>query len=100
MDLELLAARSEGYDAIRQKKGRPERIQIKGRYKQDGKKWGRVPSINIETKFDSVFLVLMQGHYEVLEIWRATNYAVKKRLQRPGSKARNERNSMSVPQFK
>ena len=100
LDLELLEARSEGYDAIMQRKGRPERIQIKGRFKHDGGKWGRVPSINIEKKFDSVLLVLMQGEYEVVEMWKASRQAVFKRLREPGSKARNERNSMSVPQFK
>ena len=89
MGLKLLAARSEGYDATKRKGGRLHRIQIKGRFKQDGKKWGRVSSINIEKKFDSVMLVLMQGQYEVAEIWQASRTAVVKRLKEPGSKARN-----------
>lgn len=100
LGLKLLAARSEGYDATKRRRGPLERIQIKGRFKRDGKKWGRVPSINIEKKFDSVVLVLMQGQYEVVEIWKASRQAVSKRLKEPGSKARNERNSMSVPQFR
>lgn len=100
LGFDLLAARSEGYDAIESTGRRNRRVQIKGRFKQDGKKWGRVPSINIEKKFDSVVLVLMVGEYEVTEIWKASRQAVVKRLKAPGSKARNERNSMSVSQFK
>lgn len=100
LGLKLLVARSEGHDATKRRRGRSERIQIKGRFKQDGKRWGRVPSINIEKKFDSVVLVLMQGQYEVTEIWKASRQKVIKRLKEPGSKARNERYSMSVPQFK
>ena len=100
LGLKLLGARSEGYDATKRKGGRSHRIQIKGRFKQEGKKWGRVPSINIEKSFDSVMLVLMQDQYKVTEIWQATRRAVIKRLKEPGSKARNERNSMSVSQFK
>lgn len=100
LGLKLLAARSEGYDATKRKGGRTLRIQIKGRFKKDGKNWGRVPSINIKKEFDSVLLVLMKDRYRVAGIWEASRDAVIKRLKVPGSKARNARNSMSVPQFK
>ena len=100
LGLELQGARSEGYDAVKKDKTSKERIQIKGRFKQDGTKWGRVPSINLDKSFDSVVLVLMRGQYQVVEIWKAPRRRVRKRLQEPGSKARNERNSMSVRQFK
>ena len=42
LNLELAEARSPGYDAIRRKGRLEEKIQIKGRWKRDGKKWGRV----------------------------------------------------------
>ena len=100
MGLELLAARSKGYDETKRKGGRIHRIQIKGRFKHDGRRWGRMPSMNIEKMFDSAMLVLLIGEYEVTEIWRASQRAIIKCLREPGSKARNERNSMSVSQFK
>ncbi len=97
--LELEEARSKGYDAIR-RRGTYRQIQIKSRWRHDGKKWGRVSKIDVSKEFDSVMLVLMHGNYEVHEIWEAGRDAVIARLTAPGSKARNERGSMGVSQFK
>ena len=97
--LKLEEARSKGYDAIRQR-GKYQQIQIKSRWRHDGKRWGRVSTIDISKEFDSVMLVLMHGNYEVHEIWEAGREAVIARLKAPGSKARNERGSMGVSQFK
>ena len=97
--LELEAARSVGYDAVR-RKGPYRRIQIKSRWKRDGKNWGRVSRIDISKEFDSVMLVLTRGEYEVHEIWEAGRDAVIGRLTASGSKARNERGQMGVSQFK
>ena len=94
LGLELEPARSAGYDATR-RKGPNQRIQIKSRWRRDGKKWGRVSRIDISKKFDSVMLVLMRGEYEVLGIWEAG----KTRLNKPGSNALNERGQMNVSQF-
>lgn len=99
MQLDLCAARSVGYDAI-SRDGLHRRIQIKSRFKQNGKSWGRVGSIDTCKEFDSVMLVLMAGSYEVLEIWEASRDAVIRRLKVPGSKSRNLRGSMGVSQFK
>ena len=44
LGLTLAGARSEGFDATRQKDGQTEFVQVKGRWKRDGTKWGRVPS--------------------------------------------------------
>ena len=96
LGLELAEARSPGWDALRGK----EKIQIKGRWKQDGKKWGRTPSINTDKEFDTVALILMKGEYEVAEIWEAQRQPIIDRLDAPGSKARNDRRAMSVSQFK
>ncbi|WP_417626395.1 hypothetical protein [Pararhodobacter aggregans] len=100
LGLDLLEARSPGYDALRRVGDRVETIQIKGRWKRQGRDWGRVPSINTDQPFDVVMLVLMQGDYEVFEIWQASREAVVGRLDLPGSRARNERRAMAVAQFK
>ncbi len=100
LGLILADARQEGYDALRIRDGVTETIQIKGRWKKDGQKWGRVPSINTGKAFDTAMLVLMKGRYDLHEIWKASRAQVIARLDAPGSKARNERTSMAVSQFK
>ncbi|WP_300375659.1 hypothetical protein [Henriciella sp.] len=100
LGLELTEARTEGYDAVRRDGNNITRIQIKGRWKRQGKNWGRVGSINTTKAFDTVMLVLMQGRYEVAEIWEAPRAAILDRLSKPGSKSRNERGSLGVSQFK
>lgn len=100
LGLRLAEARAPGYDALRDGPGGIERIQIKGRWKQAGATWGRVPSINTGHDFDAVMLVLLAGDYALSEIWEASRADVISRLDAPGSKARNERRSMGVTQFK
>ncbi|WP_424942432.1 hypothetical protein [Aliiroseovarius crassostreae] len=100
LGLELADARMPGFDAVRQGARGPEKIQIKGRWKRAGKNWGRVSKINTDAEFDMVMLVLMDGPYEVFQIWEACRADVIARLDAPGSKARNERRSMGVSQFK
>lgn len=100
MMLELGAARTDGYDAIRHD-GPYKLIQIKSRWRRDGvRPHDRVSKINISKDFDSVMLVLMRGNYEVYEIWEAGRQAIIDRLTAPGSKSRNERGQMGVSQFK
>ncbi|UWQ28096.1 DUF6998 domain-containing protein [Leisingera sp. M523] len=97
--LGLAEARSPGFDAVRTCNGRHQTIQIKGRWKADGKNWGRVSSINTNHDFDFAMLVLMHKGYELYGIWEAPKEKVREFLDRPGSKARNSRRSMSVSQF-
>lgn len=99
-DMELAPARSAGFDAIHARDGGMRKVQIKGRWKKDGKKWGRVPRIDIAKDFDTVMLVLMHKRYEPFEIWEAPREKVIARLSHRGSKSRNERGSMDVSQFK
>ena len=99
LGLELEAARSAGYDAVR-RTGPYRRIQIKSRWKRDGKNWGRLSMIDTTKEFDSVMLVLLRREYKVHEIWEAGRQAVIARLAVPGSKARNERGQLGVSQFK
>ncbi|MBL4854562.1 MAG: hypothetical protein JKY25_10035 [Robiginitomaculum sp.] len=100
LGIELAEARMPGYDAIQKKNGYIKKIQIKGRWKLVGRNWGRVSSINTDKEFDTVMLVLMSGAYEVDEIWEAERDKIILFLDKPGSKARNERRSMGVSQFK
>jgi hypothetical protein len=100
--LQLADARTPGFDAYRARKGAKERIQIKGRAVDPANRYrGRCPSIKCGDQFDYVLLVLLDRFsLEVLEIWEAPEAAVEARLAAPGSKARNERNSMGLSQFK
>ncbi len=100
LKLELAPARSAGFDAIRHVGGGQQKIQIKGRWKKAGEKWGRVSRIDTSKEFDAVMLVLMKGKYELAEIWEAPREKVIERLSAPGSRARNERGAMGVSQFK
>ena len=102
LDLELTDARTPGFDAYRTRGNVRERIQIKGRAVDASDRYrGRCPSIKCGDQFDYVVTVLMdRGTLEVFEIWEASEAAVDARLKVPGSKARNERASMGLSQFK
>jgi hypothetical protein len=101
LGLSLAVARTAGYDAIRGTDGRETRIQIKGRRQIGGKHYrGRVPKIDLGQPFDAVVLVLLDETYDAVEIWEAPRDRVAARLTAPGSRARNERGSMDVAQFK
>ena len=102
LGLELADARTAGYDATRNVNGRTDRIQVKGRRISGGGSLyrGRVSKIGLRQPFDTVALVLMNEDYEAIEIWEAPRDKVEARLTAPGSKARNERGSMGISQFK
>lgn len=99
LDIELTPARHAGYDAVRTSDGR--RYQIKGRCVLPGSKPGqRLGSIDIAKEFDAVLLVLLDENFNAQSIYEAERDAVIDALTRPGSRARNERNAMSVSLFK
>ena len=102
LGLELADARTPGFDAYRERDGQRERIQIKGRAVDAADRYrGRCPSIKCGDQFDYVLTVLMDRRtLDVLEIWEACEADVDARLKAPGSKSRNERNSMGLSQFK
>ena len=101
LGLELAEARMAGYDATKKIGGKTVRYQIKGRRRTGGNLYkGRVPSIRLDHPFDHVLLVLFDEGYDAVEIWAADRASVKKRLTAPGSKARNERGSLQITQFK
>ena len=100
LGLDPVPPRTAGYDALRRVGDRLERIQIKGRRVTDMRRSQRVPSIDIRKEFDSVVLVLLDEHFEPIEMWEARKAEIRRRLMKPGSKSRNERGALAVSQFK
>ncbi|MDZ7895233.1 MAG: hypothetical protein U5M50_09935 [Sphingobium sp.] len=98
----LSDARQAGYDAIDHSCLPPRRVQIKGRAINVTRPYiGRCPSIKCGGLFDDVLLVLLDKvTLKPFEIWRSTEADVIQRLNAPGSKARNERSSMGISQFR
>lgn len=101
LGLDLHAARTAGYDATEIREGGAVQIQIKGRVIANLKKVvGRVGSIDLRQPFDVVQLVLLDADLNAFAIYEAERPAIEELLTRPGSKARNERRSVGIPQFK
>ena len=102
LGLELADARTAGYDAVRHGPDGPVYIQIKGRAYGDGAKPGqRLGRIKSNAHCDVVLLVLLDNAtLEPREMWEAPFAEVLARLAAPGSRARNERGALSVPDFK
>lgn len=101
LGLELSPPRQSGYDAVREVDGRAELLQIKGRrLTPTSKASQRIGSINFKHDWDVVILVLLDEHYEPTAIYEAFRKAVEAALSKPGSKARNERGSLAISQFK
>jgi hypothetical protein len=101
LKVELAPARQSGYDAVRVVKGRTQRLQIKGRRLTPSSKASqRVGSIGLKKEWDVVLLVLLDQDYEPTAIYEAGRRALKAALEKPGSKARNERGALAVSQFR
>jgi hypothetical protein len=99
LGIDLTPARHAGYDAVRPGDGR--RYQIKGRCILSTSKPGqRLGAIDITKEFDAVLLVLLDENFNATAIFEAERVAVIDALSKPGSRARNERNAMSVSLFK
>lgn len=102
LGLDLCPPRTAGYDALDRSVVPPLRVQIKGRAIDPADRYrGRCPSITCGDLFDIVVLVLLdRTTLAAIEIWEATETAVAARLAVPGSKARNERKSLAISQFR
>ncbi len=98
LGLELAPPRTPGYDALRNVGGRVERLQIKGR--RTTQRSARVGAIDLTQDFDAVLLVLLDESFAASEIWEAPRSAVEARLRAPGGKARTERGSLGISQFR
>jgi hypothetical protein len=100
LGLQLAVVRQDGYDAIRATPGGDQLLEIKGRCVPGGGGSQRVGSIDLEGAWEAVLLVLLDEELNATEIYQADRDAVTEALQRPGSKARNDRGQLGVSQFK
>ena len=100
LGLELADAREPGYDAIKRVGNERTKVQIKTRRLAPGSNNGRLGKIDKGKPCDTVMLVLLDENYDVTEIHEAVWQNVKDALERPGSKARNEKGKLSLSQFK
>ena len=101
LDLQLAGVREAGYDAIRVRNGRSERLQIKARCLLPGAKPGqRLGRIDLTKPWDAVLLVLLNDDFEATSIYEADRPAVEAALLAPGSRSRNERGALGVAKFK
>ena len=100
LGLKLVRARTPGYDAIRKRRGREQRIQIKARvYGDDAESGQRLRTIKRGSPCDFVLFVRLNRTLDLREIWEAPMTAVDKRFAVPGSKAR-ARGALGVKEFK
>jgi hypothetical protein len=100
LGLELAPVRTAGYDAVRHLPGGAvHRLQVKGRVLHSTKLVGRLGKINICHEWDGVLLVLLDNNYNTTKIYEADQAPVVKAISEPGSKARNERGSLSISLF-
>lgn len=101
LGVQLAPARQRGYDAVRASLPGRQLLQIKGRcVTHVGRRGQRVGSIDLDKPWDTTLLVLLDEHYETIEILEADRRAITGVLRKPGSRARNERGQLSVAQFR
>ena len=101
LGVKLTPARQPGYDAVEEKFGAMKRLQVKGRCLLEGHKPGqRLGTIRTEQEWDAILMVLLDQNFDAVEIYQAERPAVICALMAPGSKARNERGSLSITKFK
>jgi hypothetical protein len=100
LGLELAPVRSPGFDVIRRlPNGAEHRLQVKGRVMHSAKLVGRMGSLDITKDWNAVLLVLMDQNFNTVKIFEPDREPVIAALSRPGSKARNERGSLSISLF-
>lgn len=101
LGLELADPRMKGYDAIRPHGSRAFRSDQGPAHSQ---RQETLSGTRLEDRsdqaFDTVALVLLDPNYDAIEIWEAPRQEVEARINAPGSKARNERGSLGISQFK
>jgi hypothetical protein len=100
LGLKVAVVRQNGYDAIRTTPDGERLLEIKGRCVPSSGGSQRVGAINLEGAWEAVLLVLLDEEFNATEIYEADREAIIEALQRPSSKARNERGQLGVSQFK
>lgn len=98
LGMELAEARMPGYDALKD----GTKVQIKTRsIPSDRKLRGqRLGAIRLDHEWDTVLLVMLDEKFEPVSMHEADRPSVEKALSLPGSKARNERGTLSIRKFK
>lgn len=100
MELEAAEDNQAGYDAIGKGSRQGKRIQIKGRIiSSEQKSNQRIGQIKMEAQWDSVMLVLMNEHYDALEIYEADRAQILDAVAQSSTKRKN-RGALSVAKFK
>jgi hypothetical protein len=100
LHLQLTPARQAGYDAVELVNGKERRLQIKGRcLPMKAMSGQRLGSIDIHKEWDAVLMVLLDEHFEALEIHEAERKAVIDALAAPSMKSAS-RWDMPVSKFK
>lgn len=100
LGINLANARQAGYDATRERGGRTEALQIKGRCFDAKRMAGQLlGSIRLDHPWDFVLLVLLDKSYEAWAIYEASRSEIELALSVPGSKARSERGALAVSKF-
>jgi hypothetical protein len=101
LGLRLCEARQAGYDARWDSPSGPRRVQIKGRCIPDSSRPGQhLGRIGLDKEWDSVILVLLDREFRPTVIYEAERAAIEVALRAPGSRARNERGSLTISRFK
>lgn len=97
LGVELSPVRQAGYDATERVGDVSRRLQIKGRCLQPSR--DRSPhtgSIDIAHPWDALLVVLLDSRLSATEIIEAPRERVLEEIRRPGSRARNERHSLTI----
>ena len=100
LKLTLAKKQQAGFDAFRVSGKKRERIQIKGKQLTSTNPGQKLGKLDPAKAWDSVVLVLLNEAYEPIEIYESKRRKVIAELQKPGSKARNERGQLSLGTFK
>lgn len=100
LDLDPVPAGTGGYDAVGRGERAGRRIQIKGRAIFDEAKGGqRLGQLKATQQWDSMMLVLMDQHYDPVEIYEAERADVLAAMDET-SRNRTRRGAVSVARFK
>lgn len=107
LGLQLVDARTPGYDATRAEGSTTARIQVKGRsYPRSARETGqRIGSLDFQQPWDEVVLVLMDEDFEVRELLRASRAQIEDRLKRlppgkDGKQTHTQKGALTVPLFR
>jgi hypothetical protein len=101
LNLELVEARQAGYDALEVVDGKEFKVQIKSRrFLPNSFPSQMVGSINTNDAWDTLLLVILNEHFNATGIWQVSREAILAALSIPGSRARSERNALSVGRIK